>query len=445
MIKWGILVLRRFIVSLRQDWSSFLLALFLALVVWVIAIQQQDPLITQRLNDTVTIQYVDLPAGMVIFGTPPENLQLSIRGPRSVVEGLTGSSFSAKVELAGLQPGIHDLPVQVMKSPSVDIVSQKPERVTIHLERLAHKKMPVEVIIADQPPAGYSVYPERATIQPMTVTISGPESQVKQVTRVVAQLYVSSAKQTFSRKTLVDAWDANNQTVFDVTAEPRVVNVTLPVEQQPGYLDLPVVVQTRGKPAEGYWLQNVSVEPAVVTLKGSPAALKSLPGYVETAVLDLTGADKDIVERLALVLPRNVSVVNSKSVKVEVKIMPIEGGKTIERVPQVQGLNEGLALRAPLNPITIVLSGPLPKLSKLGAAEVSVVVDFSNITAPGVYTIKPVVVVPQGVTVQSVVPSEINVEVIALLPTVTPSPTVSATPAITVTSTITPTTTTASP
>ncbi len=423
MIKVYGTMLRRFLGSLRKDWGSFLLSLVLALIVWIIAVQQEDPLITRPLPNPVPIAYTNMPQGEVILGTPPERVELVVRGPRSVVEGLTASSFLAQVDLSGLKPGMRELTVQVSKSPSVDIVEQKPQKVTLHLEPLARKVIHVDIFVVDQPPAGYIAYSERGSTEPVTVTISGPESQVSQVVQVVAQVYLNGAKQTVTRKSVLSARDVNGQPVFGVKADPSVVSVVVPVEQKPGYLDLPVVVKTQGKPAAGYWLRSVSVEPAVVTLKGSALALKALSGYVETVPLDLGKADKDIVERLALVLPQNVSAVNTKSVSVEVKISPIEGGKTIQRVPRVQGLNEGLALNSTLSPVTIVLAGPVPKLSNLSVDDVSLVVDLSNITSPGAYTVRPTVVVPKGVVVQSMVPPEVKVEIVVLPATVTPLPT----------------------
>ena len=60
--------------------------------------------------------------------------------------------------------------------------------------------------------------------------------------------------------------------------------------------------------------------------------------------------------------------------------------------------------------IDIVLAGPLPQLNQLTEEDVRVEVDASNLP-PGVHQVAPTVIKPDGITVQSVLPATVQVEI----------------------------------
>ena len=60
--------------------------------------------------------------------------------------------------------------------------------------------------------------------------------------------------------------------------------------------------------------------------------------------------------------------------------------------------------------VDIVLSGPLPQLNALTENDVRVEVDASGL-ATGVQQLTPQVITPEGITVQSVLPATVQIEV----------------------------------
>ena len=74
-----------------------------------------------------------------------------------------------------------------------------------------------------------------------------------------------------------------------------------------------------------------------------------------------------------------------------------------------QGLGPGLIAVASPSTVDVILSGPLPTLDSLTPESVRVVLDLLNLP-PGLHQVTPkVVVLPEGVTVQTVLPSTIEV------------------------------------
>jgi YbbR domain-containing protein len=196
-----------------------------------------------------------------------------------------------------------------------------------------------------------------------------------------------------------------------ITVNPTSVRVSLPITQQGGYRDLAVKVVTVGKLASGYILNNYTASPLIVTVYSENIPLiESLPGYVETAVLDLSGASSNIEKKLALNLPNGVTLIGDQTVTVQIEIVPIEGSLPMAFRPvDIIGLSPGL--KAELSPTTVdlLLSGPLPELDALSPSDVTIQVDLTGLTI-GTYQLTPKVTVSKpGVTVQSIQPGTVEV------------------------------------
>jgi len=237
--------------------------------------------------------------------------------------------------------------------------------------------------------------------------------------------------------------DANGLLISGLEAEPATVTVLVPVEQRQGFAEKTVLPKIKGQPAANYRITGITVDPTTVTLFGDPDTLKEMPPFVETIPVDISGATADVEEMVPIIVPKSVAAVGgAQSVVVHVRIEPIEGSLTMTLRPVVQGLNPDLRVES-VSPRTIdvILQGPLPKLQSLTAdVNVRAVLNLSGLEE-GAHTIIPVLVLPEGVTVQTVLPESVQVTIVTRpTPTPTPRATKPATQATTTpTSTLTPT------
>jgi len=94
-------MLRWFSTNLR----TFLLALILALVVWVIAVTVSNPDVTQAYPNPISIEFVGQDPGLVMTGVVPRQVQVTLRAPRSVWDLLLSgeSPIHAVVDLTGIK------------------------------------------------------------------------------------------------------------------------------------------------------------------------------------------------------------------------------------------------------------------------------------------------------------------------------------------------------
>jgi len=426
--------------------GTLALAFVLAAVVWVMAVNQENPSVRNMFPEPIPIEVVNKREELVVFGEVVENTQITLQAPQSSWNDLSLSKFQAQIDLARLGPGLHDVPVQVTCSDSrVRIMERRPDRIAVRLEPLATKEVPVAIEILDSPPLGYVVGPVVAT--PPTVTVSGPAPIVNQVTSVVGELRLRGAKSTVVHNVFLSPRNAQGEAVGWVDWMPREVEAQVPIEQRLGFKDVSVRAVVVGQVAPGYWISNITVEPSPVMLIGSPDALANLAGYVETDPVDVTGAQQKVTERVTLNLSANVSLVpasdaGGEGVQVTVEIAAIMGGQTVQRRVKIQGLAPDLRARPSPEQVDVILSGPLPQLQALPSEQVQVVLDLFDLAA-GVHKVHPTVIIPEGLKVESMVPDTVEVEIEEIppipIPTPTPLPTATPTPTVTPTPTPTPT------
>ena len=169
--------------------------------------------------------------------------------------------------------------------------------------------------------------------------------------------------------------DSTGVMVNGLTLSPDHAVVTVAITQRGGYRNVVIKVTVNGQIANGYRLTNMSVFPPVVTVfSADPQMVNNLPGFIETAPLDLKDAKNDLDVRLKLNLPLGVSVVGDQTVEVVVGIASDRRKSDhLNKNIEIVGLTEGLTARTSPETLDVILSGPLPELDALVANDVKVV------------------------------------------------------------------------
>ena len=408
---------------LATNLRTFLLAFGLALAVWVTAVTAANPDETQIYPNPIPIEFIGQDPGLIMTGgTVPQQVEITLRAPHSVWQSLLSgeSSVRAIVDLTGLGSGTHMVNVQMqIDTRPVRIISVTPQTFDLSLEPQVTRSLAIFLALTGNPAIGYQV--GNAVLDPAEVVINGAESLVSQIDHIQATLDLTDARQNISASIPLQVVDVNGTVIRGVTVLPESVQVSLPIIQQGGYRDLAVKVMTVGNPASGYRPTSVAALPPIVTVYSANSdTIDSMPGYVETASLDLSGAKEDIEKQLGIILPPGVTLIGDQFVTVKVGIAPIESSLPISYL-QVGMIGLATGLQAHLSPVTvdIILSGPLPVLDSLAFSDVHVQVDLTGLT-PGTYQLTPKVsIVQQNVTVESILPQTVEVIITS---TITPSP-----------------------
>ncbi|MEZ4737624.1 MAG: CdaR family protein [Caldilineaceae bacterium] len=429
--------------NLRPFWnravghiSTLILSLIMATIVWLIAINEVNPLVTQEFPDPVPVEVRGLNESRLqsVQDLSDEYVRLVLRAPRSSWASLRDRDLTAYVDLSNLTEGVHEVPVHVEKrDPNVVVTEIQRGQLRVQLDPVITQTLPIEVAVMDSAEFGY--YWQQPTIDPISVTVVGPASQINLVAAAVIPVYLRGARNQVERLEEVQLVNRRNQTVENVQAQPATVEVVVPIERWPGQRVVAVRVKLTGQPAYGYRLGRVTATPSSVVLYGPVDALDQVPGVVETAPLSLDNATDDISTTLDLILPDGVNAAESNSILVFAEILPVEDGKTIQLAPLITNLGEGLTAASAPDMVDVILSGPVNLLSSLGPDDVYVLLDVNGL-AVGNHVVQPQVAKPPGIRLEGVLPETVEIVITSSI-SATVSSTVSSTISSTVTATVT--------
>ena len=421
---------------LLENVSLILLAVIISVVVWVAAESENDPIFEDDYEQPIPVEVENQASGTFLVEGWQQEVRVRLRAPQSVWNQLQPGDFKAVLDLSPnmsrLEPGEWDVEAQVfLDLEPATLLKVEPKFIRIELEPIWERDVPVVIDVRGEPDLGYQA--DEPVVDSDTVTISGPASRVDLVTHAASSISLQGARQTIQGEVPLIPLDADGKSVNEVSLEPERMLVRVPVTQQPNFKQLAVNVEILGQPASDYRVTNVSYNPSIVSVIGSPVILDELPGVLTTVPISIEGRTEDVVERLALELPPGVSVVDSNdlAVQVTIEIDPLLGSVTVKRTVTFQGLQPGLTAIASPELVEVILSGPLPRLRTLLPEDVRVILDLSDMHQGDEDQLQPALVTPEEIVLESILPSVIQVQVVGEpepTPTTTPTPLSTPTP-----------------
>jgi YbbR domain-containing protein len=392
------------------------LSFVISVAIWISAVSAADPIEERVYSRPVSIEVVGQDSSMVLSSSMPEQVSVTLRAPRTIWESLQTqpNPVRAFLDLSNLSSGPHTQPIKIQISlRPVEVVSYSPSEVNLVLEPLVNRQVPIRLVVKGEPAVGFQA--GDPVLDKKQALVSGPESQVKMVSEVLAQLDLNQARENIDGMVTLQPVDANLQPVKGVTLNPEQVGVTEKITQRGGYRNVIVKVVVTGQLANGSRLTNISAFPPAVTIySANPQLIDSLPGYVETTPLNLSGARDDIDVQTTLNLPAGVSVVGDQTVNVQVGIAAIESSVTLTNMPvEVINLPQGLSAKISPQTVDVIISGPMPLLDTLTPADVKIVLDLSEQKA-GTFQLTPKTILQiSELRVESIVPASIEIELTA--------------------------------
>lgn len=400
--------------KLLSNLPTLLTALIFAIGVWIFAVTQADPTVTQTYPQPLDIEVIGLDPTLTIVNEISEQVKLTVRAPSSIFKQLESDRnlINVTLDLSGLDSGVHTLKPQVNISLSpAEVVRIDPSTVFVKLDSIISQQFEVQVNMIGNPAIGFDV--EAPELSNETVTISGPESVVNSINQVVAEVNIVDASEDIQRTVDLVAFDAQGNKVQGLTMNPNSVQVFIPVSQRGGYRTVVVRIVTSGQIASGYRLTNIFSNPPTVTIFSSdPELVDSIPGFVETTPINLNGADDDMEIRVSLNLPEGINVVGSQNVTVMIGIEPIQSSISFSNIPiQIEGLGEGLSATVSPESVDVFLSGPVDLLERLSPSTLVVIINLED-REPGTYTLAPVVQLEnEEINVDAILPNTIEVTI----------------------------------
>ncbi|MFI5331458.1 MAG: YbbR-like domain-containing protein [Desulfobaccales bacterium] len=161
--------------SLGRHKGLKLLSLLLALALWF-AVSGE---VRTETGLHMAVEFVNLPAKMVITGEVPAELQVRVTGPRSIVNKLSQGRLSQTIDLSAIKAGPHTFylgPNSFSFPRGVVVTRIQPNPITINLASSITATLPIKPVTAGSPPEGYEL--KGIKTRPEQVTVSGPADEL---------------------------------------------------------------------------------------------------------------------------------------------------------------------------------------------------------------------------------------------------------------------------
>ncbi|MCX5889406.1 MAG: CdaR family protein [Deltaproteobacteria bacterium] len=163
--------MQKWLASLGRHRALKLLSLLLALALWF-AVSGEERTETSL---HMALEFVNLPAKMVITGEIPAELQVRVIGPRSIVNKLFQTRLTQTIDMASYKSGPHTFylgPNSFSFPRGVVVTRIQPNPLTLNLSPTISATLPIKPVLAGNPPEGYELV--NAKTRPDQVTVSGP-------------------------------------------------------------------------------------------------------------------------------------------------------------------------------------------------------------------------------------------------------------------------------
>lgn len=406
--------------SLMNKSTLKILSLLIAILIWVVVKNVQDPMLVKVItripvtivNESYLASRLEVP--LLIEGQDTVNVK--VKGRKSVVKELAREDFTAVADMTqiiSMETTPRMVPVKVSCEGLLDSdISVTPGNIQVDIEKQTSVEKIIAVNTGDTvPDKNYEVGVLKAN--PEKVTISGPESIVNKIDRVVAMVDVSDRKET---RTELDSelkiYDKNQDELSEKQLsyldlkEIRNNKIKVTAEFWKAQNKISLKVESSGSPKHGYQVSEIKLVPDTISIAGTDEALQKLAEAGNTleipgSMIDVSGKSSDFEVNIDLteLLPENTKLARdlNSSVIATVKILPYNSQDFELPATQIQTENipEDMDLVFGQEKITVRLKGKDEDLKNLKPETVQMKIDLKDYKE-GEYTVPVTVTLPGG-------------------------------------------------
>lgn len=271
----------RLIKALRRNMMKKFIALVASFFMWVFVMTEQDPSIEESYDVPLTIS--NTPYEFIAI-CENKNVRVVTRAPRSNFAKYNSNAFRVYANVEGLEEGEHQIVPKVDMPQVFELVETRPSTVTVKLDPIIEKQMPVELITLGTIASDSVIKAMEKSMD--IVTIVGGRSSVSQIDKVYGMINLANNSSSFEVQIPLNAVDAEGNNLQRVHVIPSVITVSVEVESGVKKKIVPIVPELNV--AEGWSLTKVSVEPEQIEISGMESVinpiitLKTMPFTVQT-------------------------------------------------------------------------------------------------------------------------------------------------------------------
>lgn len=377
-----------------------------ALLLWV----NLSALMSKSVEVSSPLELTGLKPGLAVAEIITE-VDAQVSGSLYALGAISSESISFAADLSNIsEPGRYSREVVPNVLPGgVKLVSFEPKVIVFDIGEEISKTVPAVIKTTGQVADDYSV--ENVTIAPNQVTIYGAKKILDSISSAKAYIEIDGRKATFIAPATFVVETSIGQQIQTVRVMPITGQVTVEIKKGAAFRNLGLRPSFSNKLPGGFWVQEVSFEPSVVTVRGSHQQLQDL-FFLTTTSINLSGKTDSFYDQVAVDLPHGVEIVGENLIHAHIIVSSSQDTKQLAIVPHYINVTEGFGVTT-IDPasIQVVLSGDPEVIKQAGRRDVALNLDLQGALS-GTNTISIVETMfetSEGINVVSFSPGSVEV------------------------------------
>lgn len=303
------------------------------------------------------------------------SVTLKIEGNTGDINKIKKSDFKVQVDLSEYvwKKGDNKVPVSIVDYPiTVNVKNTNTLTVLIKIEELTEKTMKVESNINVTPETGY--YASEAIINPSEIEISGAESAINRVEKLVVEDTRVNVNQDIIGDYKIKALDKDNKEVQDVTLSTDKVKVEVKVSK--GKL-VKINIPLSGALPEGLKLKGLESDKEYIEILGNKEDIDGI-SEISTEIIDLSSITESKEFNLRIIPPEGVEIAEGEEY-LRVKVNVLKYSNKEFTIPYtIKGASQDVKITTDKEKIKVIIGGYESDLEKLNEENVKAYIDLTG-------------------------------------------------------------------
>lgn len=410
---------------LTNNISLKIMAVLFAVVLWLLVVNIDDPVTEQTFRDvSVSILHEEVitnKGSTYQIVNASSKVAVTVKAKRKVIDSIDKEDIVATADMQEMFASSNDagqiaIEVSIKGQEKYEAVTS-PRNVQIRIEDSASETFPVTANTTGEPRGGYAL--GDVTADPEKILISGPNSLVNRIERVVARTDISGLSEDTKLPAELILYDANDEPIDQMLLKNNLgkegvfVNVeilntkTVSLEVDSDGIDT----------APGYSLGVVGYAPQSIQVAGKKEDLEELdkitiPG--EALNIENLSEKKQVVVDITEYLPENIRLLDENAKSIVVTVTVEKAGTKLFSVPvgTIAVQNPPLGYKVSfgkVEDIELEIEGPAEELEKF-STEGKLSINLENCKEEGVYMVDLEVDLPKGCSLVKDISVEVELE-----------------------------------
>ncbi|HOF99485.1 MAG: YbbR-like protein [Firmicutes bacterium ADurb.Bin248] len=384
-------------------------SLVFAMLLWGYVLMMQDPARIKTIsNVNVTIEgEADLIARkLVIRGNKQfSDVIVKVKTQLTQYADLNIDDITATINLAGItEKGTYKITISA-KTTTGDIASISPSQVTVEVDKLVTRRVPVEIGFTGALPDGY--WAGDPVVGRSEIDIEGAAQDLANIEQAAADIDLTGVSEPVNRSVTLTLFDGSGNAIPSDVLLGTLPSVTVRMDVLP-VIEVPVdtdsaLLGTDNLPANFELVScRIVSGPRTVRLAGEADALAAISS-VALDPIDISGMRQSVKQSFAMILPDGVNLLDEDSVELFIEIREKSGSTFFAGLPiEVRGIGRKLKAALSVEAADVTLSGRVGLVNLLERGDVALYIDLTGYAA-GTYEVPVYVELPTDEMAQELV------------------------------------------